>query len=168
MSLKSFYFPVQLLLAGIPSVAFAAPLTFSYAVSSALQQSPELSASQTGIHSAQAAAIPAGTLPDPKLGAGLDNFPVSGPMANSLTEESMTMEKIGLMQEFPNSAKRDAREEVASAQIQQAGSQHSILQVDVAQGAALAWLSRYYLEQQLGLLQQLEHENGLDRKSTRL
>jgi outer membrane protein TolC len=82
-------------------------------------------------------------------------------MANSLTEESMTMEKIGLMQEFPNSAKRDAREEVASAQIQQAGSQHSILQVDVAQGAALAWLSRYYLEQQLGLLQQLEHENGL-------
>jgi len=161
MSLKSFYFPVQLLLAGIPSVAFAAPLTFSYAVSSALQQSPELSASQTGIHSAQAAAIPAGTLPDPKLVAGLDNFPVSGPMANSLTEESMTMEKIGLMQEFPNSAKRDAREDVANALVGQAGSQHRILQTDVAQGTAVAWLSRYYLEQQLGLLHQLEQENGL-------
>jgi outer membrane protein TolC len=161
MSFKSIYVPAQLLLAGITPFAHAAPLTFSYAVSSALQQSPELSASRTGIHSAQAAAIPAGALPDPKLITGLDNFPVSGPMANSLTEESMTMEKIGLMQEFPNSAKRDAREEVASAQIQQAGSQHSILQVDVAQGAALAWLSRYYLEQQLGLLQQLEHENGL-------
>lgn len=161
MFLKSFYFPAQLLLAGITPLAHAAPLTFSYAVSNALQQSPELLASQTGIHSAQASAIPAGALPDPKLITGLDNFPVSGPMANSLTEESMTMEKIGVMQEFPNSAKRDAREDIASAQVQQAGSQHSILQVDIAQGAAAAWLSRYYLELQLGLLHQLEHENDL-------
>lgn len=161
MSFKSLYFSAQLLLAGIFSFAHATPLTFSYAVSNALQQSPELSASQTAIHSAQSSAIPAGSLPDPKLITGLDNFPVSGPMANSLTEESMTMEKIGLMQEIPNSAKRDAREEVASAQIQQAGSQHSILQVDVAQGAAVAWLSRYYLEQQLGLLHQLERENDV-------
>ncbi|MGC6388943.1 TolC family protein [Ewingella sp. S1.OA.A_B6] len=161
MPLKSLCFSAQLLLAGMPFFVHAAPLTFSYAVSSALQQSPELSASQTAIHSAQSSAIPAGSLPDPKLITGLDNFPVSGPMANSLTEESMTMEKIGLMQEIPNSAKRDAREEVASAQIQLAGSQHSILQVDVAQGAAVAWLSRYYLEQQLGLLHQLERENDV-------
>lgn len=161
MSFKSFYLPAQILFAGITPLAHAAPLTFSYAVSSALQQSPELSASQTGIHSAQAAAIPAGALPDPKLVTGLDNFPVSGPMANSLTEESMTMEKIGLMQEFPNSAKRDAREDIANAQTQQAGAQHKILMVEVAQGAATAWIERYYLEQQLALLQQLGHENNL-------
>lgn len=165
MSFKLLYLPAQLLLAGIAPLAHAAPLTFSYAVSSALQQSPELSASQTAIRSAQSSAIPAGALPDPKLITGLDNFPVSGPMANSLTEESMTMEKIGVMQEFPNSAKRDAREDVASAQIQQAGSQHNILQVDVAQGAAVAWINRYYLEQQRGLLQQLEHENSLLSKA---
>ncbi|PKB86883.1 hypothetical protein A8A01_25965 [Ewingella americana] len=159
MSFKSFYLPAQLLLVGIAPLAHAAPLTFSYAVSSALQQSPELSASQTAVRSAQSSAIPAGALPDPKLVTGIDNFPISGPAANSFTEESMTMEKLGVMQDFPNSAKRDAREDVASAQIQQAGSQHNVLQVDVAQGVAVAWITRYYLEQQLGLLQQLEHEN---------
>src|SRR5476649_532820 len=165
MSFKSLSLPAHFLLAGLAPLAHAAPLTFSYAVSSALQQSPELSASQTAVRSAQSSAIPAGALPDPKLITGIDNFPVSGPAANSFTEESMTMEKIGLMQEFPNSAKRNAREDVASAQVQQAGSQHSILQVDVAQGAAVAWLNRYYLEQQQGLLQQLEHENSLLNKA---
>lgn len=159
MSFKSFILPAQLLLVGIAPLAHAAPLTFSYAVSSALQQSPELSASQTAIRSAQSSAIPAGALPDPKLVTGIDNFPISGPAANSFTEESMTMEKLGVMQDFPNSAKRDAREDVANAQIQQVGSQHNVMKIDVAEGAAVAWITRYYLEQKLGLLQQLEHEN---------
>src|SRR3546814_11990292 len=62
----------------------------------------------------------AGQLPAPKLGLGIDNFPVSGPPAGSFVEDSMTMARLGISQEVPNAAKRRARSSRARTDVQAA------------------------------------------------
>jgi outer membrane protein TolC len=71
----------------------------------------------------------------------------------------MTMQRIGLMQEVPNRAKRDARASGAQARI---GREQAVLdaaRLAVQRESALAWLAVYYSEQRLGALQALDDEN---------
>ncbi|MVO97898.1 heavy metal RND transporter, partial [Rhizobium leguminosarum bv. phaseoli] len=78
------------------------------------QHSPRITALRLQIDAASSAQKSAGTLPDPKLSVGLENFPISGMDRFSLSRESMTMQRLALMQEVPNRAKRDAQ--IAGAQ----------------------------------------------------
>ncbi len=87
---------------GLASHAHSAPLTFANALELAEQHSPALAAQTAGIAAARSMTRPAGTLPDPKLLLGVENVPVSGPDAGSLTDDGMTMQTFGLMHEFPN------------------------------------------------------------------
>lgn len=73
------------------------------------QHSPRITAQRLQIDAASSSQKSAGTLPDPKLSVGIENFPVSGMDRFSLTRESMTMQRLALMQEVPNRAKRDAQ-----------------------------------------------------------
>src|SRR3546814_8353453 len=82
------------LLAILPAAALAEPLSFDEALARAANSAPLLEAREQQIRARQSAAIAAGQLPDPKLGIGLDNFPISGPPAFSLTRENMTMERV--------------------------------------------------------------------------
>src|SRR3546814_13656883 len=70
---------------------------------------PSLKARQTQVRAARSAADAAGALPNPTLDLSLQNVPVSGPDALSLGADFMTMETIGISQDFPNPAKRHAR-----------------------------------------------------------
>src|SRR3546814_6934969 len=72
------YVFVALLFAAVPGLAFAQPLTFEDALSRA-EAAPSVQARSLDVEARRSAAIAAGRLPDPKLGVGLDNFPVSGP-----------------------------------------------------------------------------------------
>src|SRR3546814_15875010 len=94
----------------------------------------------------RSAAIAAGKLPDTKLGIGLDNFPISGPPAFSLTRENMTMERVGIEQDVPNLAKRHAQQNRAEADITaaRARSQADLRRIRVA--TALAWIDSYYAQ----------------------
>ena len=93
-----------------PSVA---ALTLDQALRQAVLSYPALAAQQARVDAARLAQIPADQLPDPKLGIGIDNFPISGSMANSLTADFMTMQRISVMQEVPNADKRRARRVVS-------------------------------------------------------
>src|SRR3569623_1889097 len=104
-------------LASLVSTAFAEPLSFNAALALAVREAPMLRAESAQVDAARQAAIPAGELPDPKLTLGLDNVPVEGVDRFSLSGEPMTMQRIGVMQEFPNNAKRGARVEVARGRI---------------------------------------------------
>ena len=73
-----------------------------------------ISAQQLQVNVAESVQKAAGSLPDPKLSLGIENYPISGMDRWSMTRESMTMQRLALMQEVPNRAKRDAQ--VASAQ----------------------------------------------------
>ena len=120
MSLSRFTLVISLALASHSADFSAAPLTLDQALQQAVQSYPALAAQQARVDAARQARIPADQLPDPKLGIGIDNFPISGPMANSLTADFMTMQRISVMQEVPNADKRRARRDSAEARVAQA------------------------------------------------
>ena len=80
-------------------------LEFAEARHIAEQQSPRVTAQLLQINAVESAQKAAGSLPDPKFSVGLENFPISGMDRWSLTRESMTMQRLALMQEVPNRAK---------------------------------------------------------------
>lgn len=152
---------LPLLLAGLASLAQAAPLSFTTALELAERQSPKLAATTAQIDAARSAAIPAGALPDPKVFAGIDNFPVSGPDAGRLQADFMTMQKIGVMQDLPNADKRRAREAVAAAGVDVAEAQRQVDRLAVRRDTATAWLDLYYLQRKDALFTELDRENAI-------
>ncbi|WP_224761350.1 TolC family protein [Brevundimonas aurantiaca] len=96
--------------------ALADPLTFDQALTRA-ESAPDLRASDLEVAAARSGADAAGRLPDPELTFGVDNFPVSGPMAGRFGDDEMTMARIGLMQSVPSGERRRAERAVADADI---------------------------------------------------
>lgn len=139
----------------------AQTLSFDAALQLAEQQSPDLMAQTAAVEGARSLSRSAGTLPDPKLAVGLDNVPVAGMDAWSLDRDFMTMQKIGLMQEWPNNRKRQAQAEAAVAHTASAEMERRIHLLALRRDTALAWLERYYLERRSALLDELERENRL-------
>lgn len=149
-----------LMLARVP-VGNAQALTFDDALSSALLQAPVLRAGTALIEAARHATVPAGELPDPKLVLGLDNVPVEGDDRFSTGEDFMTMQRVGLMQEFTSGAKRKARTELATAQVDLMRSDERQQRQTVLLETALAWIARHTWERQLALVAQWERDNAL-------
>ncbi len=137
------------LLAALPGMALADPLTFSEALSRAQAQAPSLRARALDVEARRSSATSAGQLPDPRLGVGLDNYPISGPLAFSLDRDEMTMARIGISQDVPNGAKRRARTGRAQADIgvAEADAEAEARRVRVA--TALAWIDLAYAERRL-------------------
>jgi outer membrane protein TolC len=151
---------LRLLLLGLPLGA-SAGLSFDEATLLARDQAPSLLAQRSAVAGAQALTPAAGTLPDPRLIVGVDNLPVSGADKFSLSRDFMTMQRIGLMQEVPNSAKREARAAGAEARVQREVALLSAAQLAVRRDAALAWLAVYFAERRVARLDELERENRL-------
>ncbi len=148
-------------LVALVGLASAAPLTFEAALESAERQAPLMAASAAQIDAARSAAIPANALPDPKLVAGVDNYPVSGAARWGLNNDPMTMQRIGVMQEIPNAAKRHAREDVALAGVDVVQMERAVVRLQVRRDAAIAWLARYFVEQRITLFDDLQRENDV-------
>jgi outer membrane protein, heavy metal efflux system len=127
----------------------------------AREQAPAMLAQQLALAGAQSSRGAAGTLPDPRLTLGVDNLPISGADRYSLTRDFMTMAKIGLMQEVPNSAKREAREASAQARVEREQAMLAVVQLAVQRDAMLAWLAVHYAERRVAQLADLERENQL-------
>ena len=135
--------------------AYAQPLTLDTALNLAEQYAPTLRANSAQIEGAENVVSASGILPNPKLFVGLDNYPVSGDAAWSVTREGMTM------QDFPNRAKRQAEVDLAKAELGSANAQTEILRIELRQKVASAWLKRFYLERKLALYDELFSENRL-------
>ncbi len=148
-------------LAGAIAVANAEPLTFDAALRIAARSSPEIATQTANVEAARAAAVAAGRLPDPKLAVGIENLPVTGPEQWSLTRDFMTMRKVGVMQDIPNSKKRAAQSAAAEAAIGKADAERQVGLLAVRRDTAIAWLERYYLERREALFDELERENRL-------
>jgi outer membrane protein TolC len=134
-------------------------LSFKEALDAAVARAPVLAARRAAAEGAATAQVSAGRLPDPRLSVGVDNLPVTGQDAFSLTDDFMTMSKVGWMQEVPNASKRQARADVASAL---ADRERALLTAEVQtvkRDTALAWLKRYFAEKRLALFASLEAEN---------
>lgn len=135
--------------------AIAEPLTFDAALKLAAGTAPSLAAKGADVDAARAASRAAGRLPDPKIRAGVENFPVSGPPAGSFSKDSMTMTTLGVMQDMPNADKRRAARTRADADIGFAQASQSVEARDVRLNTALAWVDLYYAKQKLAALDEV-------------
>ena len=146
------------LLLGLPLTA-SAGLSFDETTRLAREQAPALQAQRSALDGVQALLPAAATLPDPRLIVGLDNLPVTGADRFSTSADFMTMQRIGLMQEVPNTAKREARAAGAQARIERERALLAVTELAVRRDAALAWLAVYFAEDRAAQLTGLEREN---------
>jgi len=138
------------------SIAIAdEPLTFSEAITHAVHASPDIEARIAARDAAMSLSRSAGQLPDPELIVGIDNLPITGPDAGSLTNDFMTMRKVGVMQAFPRSSKRHLRTRRASDAEQVALVEQYRTTLDVQRETAQAWIASYYAEQSLIRIREL-------------
>lgn len=135
----------------VPSLGAAAPLTLDQALELAMQRSQSARAAQAGASGAAESAASAVELPDPVLGVGIDNLPVTGPQALRTTADSMTMKRVGLSQEWVPAAKRALRRAAAQAQVGRELAAAQAALADTRVQTALAYLDAFYAAQALTL-----------------
>jgi outer membrane protein, heavy metal efflux system len=136
----------------------AQSLSLEDALKAGAIQSPRLAAQRALVSSADAQVGRAAELPDPKLRLGIENLPITGPDQFRYDRDFMTMRSVGLVQEFPNSEKRSARnvraERMRDVEEATLGAQRAALQRDVA----LAWLEAHYAERARDAVQRLARQ----------
>jgi len=137
------------------SSALAQPLSLDDALRSGEAQSPRLAAQRAMLNSAGEQVGRAGELPDPKLRLGIENLPVSGPDRFRYDRDFMTMRQIGWAQEFPNSTKRQARNQRAERQRDVEGANLSAQRALLHRDIAMAWGDVHFAERARRALERL-------------
>jgi len=149
------------------SAAELPPLSFGEALQLASEQSPQLAAQRSAISAAEQATVSARQLPDPKLFFGIDNLPVTTADAFSLTQDFMTMRKIGVSQDFPRAEKRELKGKLAE---RVAAREQAILidtRAAVRRDVASAWVERYFTERMGGVVDEQVAEVQLQSDAMR-
>lgn len=118
-------------------------------------QSPRLAAQRAALAATAEQVGRAAELPDPKLRFGIENLPVTGPDKFRYDRDFTTSRAIGLTQEFPNSAKREARNRRAERARDVEHAAMQVQRVTLARDLAAAWLDVYYAERARGSLERL-------------
>jgi outer membrane protein TolC len=139
----------------------AIPLSLGQAIELAKSRSQLLVAQQAAAAAARQMAIAAGKVPDPILTVGVNNLPVNGPDAWSLTDDFMTMRSIGVMQEFTRSDKRTARAARYEREADLAETGSVIALISIQSGTALAWLDVHFNQRIGTFLLAQQDEAGL-------
>lgn len=134
-------------------------LSFDAALSLAQERASTLVVRRSAVAAAQAQLPAAAQLPDPKLSLGVENLPVSGPDAYSLTRDFMTMLRVGWMQDVPNQRKREAQGAQAQALVEREQAMYAADRVTVARETALAWLALFHAQRRLAPLLTLLQQN---------
>lgn len=150
----------------VPWTATAGPTEVSLqeALRRAAQDAPSLQARRAGVDSAREESYRAGALPDPMLSVGIDNLPVTGRDAFDTRVDDMTMKKIGLRQEIPARAKRQAQRLLAGRQIDEARALSEAEGLTVRQAVANAWIDLWAAQNTTATLQRLREQAVLAAK----
>lgn len=141
----------------------AAPVEVSLeeAVRRAAERAPMLDARRASVDAAQQEAHRAGALPDPMLMVGIDNLPVTGVDALDAQADFMTMKKIGLRQEIPARAKREARRRLAARTIDLAQANTEAERLAIKRAVAEAWVDVWASQRELAALAALREQATL-------
>ncbi|MBY0235722.1 MAG: TolC family protein, partial [Burkholderiaceae bacterium] len=134
-------------------------LTYAEALALAEQSSPALRAQQAALAGAVSAQGAASALPDPRLSVGVENLPISGADRFSLSRDFMTMQRIGLMQEVPNRAKRDARSQGAQARAERERALLALGVLQLRQALDRSWASAHFALRRQAALAEIVLEN---------
>lgn len=132
-----------------------AVLTLDAALREATAHSASVQAAQAGERASAQAAVRAGQLPDPMFKAGVDNLPVTGSSGFSLRRDDMTMQRIGISQEWVSADKRRLKSQQAQQTLKRQRATFLQQMASVRQQTASAWLSASYASRAVGLQQAL-------------
>ncbi|GGD51227.1 TolC family protein [Croceicoccus pelagius] len=139
---------IPVLLALAPA-SNAQSVGYEEALRAATSDQPQVRTSELRLDARREIADAADELPDPRLRAGIQNLPVSGPAAFELGRQLPTQIQVGIEQEIPNLAKRRARFGIADADIDLAAAQLRQTRYRVRVGAGMAWISLAYAQRAL-------------------
>lgn len=159
--------PVLLLLAPIVALAGAPALTLEQATRLAAERAPMLDARRAGLSAAKEEAARAGALPDPMLTVGIDNLPITGTDAFDTGADFMTMKKVGLRQEIPARAKREAQRMLAARNIDEADAQARAELLDIRRSTAEAWIDLWAAQHEIDALEALREQTALASRLAR-
>lgn len=134
----------------------------------ALSHQPLLEAGAATIRAAQASAVAASQLPDPKFSLGLSDLTIEGSDGLSLTRESDTQFTAGISQDFPRAEKRRLRGERGTVEVGLRQAELATRQREIARDAQLAFLDLWRADQALALTQAAEKEAGFQLEAERL
>jgi len=139
-----------------------APLTLAEAQRRAVERSRQISANNAAVASSREMAVAAGRLPDPVLQLGIENLPIDGPDQFSVARDFMTMRRIGVMQEFTRSEKRQLRAQRFEREAEKSLAEKTATIASIQRDTALAWLDRYYAETMASVIAQQAKEVKLE------
>ncbi|WP_435954612.1 TolC family protein [Dryocola sp. BD626] len=128
------------LFAASVSAAEAAELSLQQSLAAAEHYSAELSANRNQSNALGAMADSARELPDPKLKFGIENVPVQGSNGQRFTREGMTMQRVGIMQDYVSQDKRDRKAETILAQSASSRAKAEAIRAALQKSTAQAWL----------------------------
>jgi outer membrane protein TolC len=130
----------------LPAFPADMSLSLEQAQRRAVERSRQVAAQGHAVDASRDMAVAAGQLPDPVLKFGVDNLPVNGPDRGSLTNDFMTMRRVGVMQEITRSDKRQARAARFERTADKSLAEKAVTTAAIERDTALAWLDRYYAE----------------------
>ncbi|WP_308563030.1 TolC family protein [uncultured Klebsiella sp.] len=134
--------------------------TLTEALSAAESYSAELSANDYQVNALKNRADSALQLPDPKLKLGIENVPIGGNNGRRLTREGMTMEKVGIMQEYISSTKRERKADSITAEARRAAANADVIRARLQRETAQAWLDLAVAQKSLRSVQALISETS--------
>ena len=140
----------------VPGEALAneAPLSMQEAQRRAVERSRQIAAQNASVTASREMAVAAGQLPDPVLRFGIDNLPINGPDQFSVTNDFMTMRRVGVMQEFTRSDKRELRAQRFENEAEKSLAEKEAVIASIQRESALAWLDVYFAEAQAKVIAQ--------------
>jgi outer membrane protein TolC len=161
----------RLLVACVLAVISAGPvlaqgtLSLAEAQRLAIERSRNLAAQSLGVDAAREMSVSAGQLPDPVLIVALENLPVesakapeeaapphptlrakASPKEFSVTRDSMTMRKFGLMQEWTRGEKRTLRAERYQLEAARGQAEIDAARATIRRDTAIAWMDAWHAE----------------------
>lgn len=142
-------FPVLLALA---PASYAQSIGYEEALRAAVSEQPQVRARELQLEARRSVADAADELPDPRLRAGIQNLPVTGPAAFEIDRQLPTQIQVGVEQDISNLAERHARARMAVADIDLASAQLTRAQLTARLGAGEAWISLAYTQQALNVI----------------
>src|SRR5437763_9541789 len=136
------------------------PLTLAEAQRQAIARSQMLVAQDFAVRASREMAVAAAQFPDPVATLGINNLPVNGPDAWSVTRDFMTMRSVGVMQEITRADKREARAQRFQREAEKSLAEKSARIASIQRDTALDWLDHYYAEEKLAIVnEQIEQEH---------
>lgn len=137
------------------------PLSLDEAIRMAIERAPILDARRAQVEAARQESRRAGALPDPMLMVGIDNLLVTGPEAFNPGADPMTMRRIGIRQEVPAAAEREAQRDLATRVVDERQAQTRAERLEICRRTAEAWIGLWAAQRELAEIGTLHEQADL-------